>query len=165
MFGVQWDLVLAFMSKDTAKITSTDVLTKDSTTIGNYLNSTFDLNRGKYAQYINAGNTWNNFDSALGSIVVSNETTGKMKKTEQSSYENGILLTTGGTEQSKVMNIYDIAGNVFEWTLEKTSDTRNPCVYRGGYCDLTGSDDPATGRDDDSTDSSYHSVGFRVSLF
>ena len=32
MFGVQWDLVLAFMSKDTAKITSTDVLTKDTTT-------------------------------------------------------------------------------------------------------------------------------------
>ena len=36
MFGVQWDLVLAFMSKDTAKITSTDVLTNNSTTIGNY---------------------------------------------------------------------------------------------------------------------------------
>ena len=28
MFGVQWDLVLAFMSKDTSKITSTDVVKK-----------------------------------------------------------------------------------------------------------------------------------------
>ena len=166
MFGVQWDLVLAFMSKDTAKITSTDVLTKDSTTIGNYLNSTFDLNRGKYAQYINAENTWNNFDSALGSIVVSNETTGKMKKTEQSSYKNGILLTTGGTEQSKVMNIYDIAGNVFEWTLEKTSfPPIHPCVHRGGYCDLTGSSDPVAYRDNGSSDESDSGTGFRVSLF
>ena len=128
MFGVQWDLVLAFMSKDTAKITSTEDLTQNSTTIGNYRNSTFDLNRGKYAQYDQLGNEWKNFDSALDSIVVSNETTGKMKKTEQSSYENGILLTTGGTEQSKVMNIYDIAGNVWEWTLEKAPSTSRPSL-------------------------------------
>ena len=43
MFGVQWDLVLAFMSKDTAKITSTDVLTKDSITIGNYYNNLWTI--------------------------------------------------------------------------------------------------------------------------
>ena len=165
MFGVQWDLVLAFMSKDTAKITSTDVLIKNSTTIGNYLNSVFDLNRGKYAQYGQLGNGWKNFDSALDSIVVSNETTGKMKKTEQSSYKNGILLTTGGTEQSKVMNIYDIAGNIREWTLEKTSYTFNPCAYRGGIFDSTGSDLPAADRYNDSTDGSFFLIGFRVSLF
>ena len=166
MFGVQWDLVLAFMSKDTAKITSTDVLTKYSTTIGNYIDSTFDLNRGKYAQYDKLGDTWNNFDSALGSIVVSNETTGKMKKTEQSSYENGILLTTGGTEQSKVMNIYDIAGNVSEWTLEKTSDTDVPCADRGGDYGLTGSDNTAALRGNRiSTGLSSRDIGFRVSLF
>ena len=165
MFGVQWDLVLAFMSKDTAKITSTDVLTKDSTTIGNYLNSTFDLNRGKYAQYGKLGNTWNNFDSALGSIVVSNETTGKMKKTEQSSYENGILLTTGGTEQSKVMNIYDIAGNVWEWTLEKPSGTYSPCAFRGGSFSHTGSNCRAAYRFYNSTVTSGYDAGFRVSLF
>ena len=166
MFGVQWDLVLAFMSKDTAKVTSTSILTSDSTTIGNYYNSTFDLNRGKYAQNGQLGNPWKNFDSALGSIVVSNETTGKMKKTEQSSYENGILLTTGGTEQSKVMNIYDIAGNVGEWTLEKTFDTNSPCAFRGGSCDDAGSINPAASRNIIfSTDFSYSDIGFRVSLF
>ena len=165
MFGVQWDLVLAFMSKDTAKITSTEDLTQNSTTIGNYYNSTFDLNRGKYAQYGKLGNTWNNFDSALGSIVVSNETTGKMKKTEQSSYENGILLTTGGTEQSKVMNIYDIAGNVWEWTLEKTSDTNSPCALRGGSFGTTGSNISAAYRYSFSTALSGYGSGFRVSLF
>ena len=165
MFGVQWDLVLAFMSKDTAKITSTDVLIKNSTTIGNYLNSTFDLSRGKYAQYGQLKKPWKNFDSALDSIVVSNETTGKMKKTEQSSYKNGILLTTGGTEQSKVMNIYDIAGNVIEWTLETNSSTYSPCAIRGGSFNGTGSYTPAAGRSISSTDSSNISTGFRVSLF
>ena len=54
MFGVQWDLVLAFLSKDTTKITSTDVLTKNSTTIGNYSDSAFQLRKtGKYALFSN----------------------------------------------------------------------------------------------------------------
>ena len=163
MFGVQWDLVLAFMHNKGNIADST--LTSNSTTIGNYLNSVFDLNRGKYAQYGQLGNEWKNFDSALGSIVVSNETTGKMKKTEQSSYENGILLTTGGTEQSKVMNIYDIAGNVWEWTLENTSITLSPCARRGGLFYDAGSSTPAAYRGNSSTVSSNSSIGFRVSLF
>ena len=165
MFGVQWDLMLAFMSKDTAKITSTDILTKNSTTIGNYRDSTFDLNRGKYAQWDNLGKPWNNFDIALGSIVVSNETTGKMKKTEQSSYSNSILLTTGGTEQSKIMNIYDVAGNVTEWTLEKTCFTDFPCAYRGGVYYNPGLSGPPAVRSNTSTDSGNFGDGFRVSLF
>ena len=167
MFGVQWDLVLAFMSKDTTKVNQENLkeLISDSTTIGNYCNSTFDLNRGKYAQYGQLGNEWKNFDSALGSIVVSNETTGKMKKTEQSSDSNSILITTGGTEQSKVMNIYDIAGNVWEWTLEKTSDTNYPCANRGGFYYTTGSYGPVAYRSYARTDFSNGHTGFRVSLF
>ena len=163
MFGVQWDLVLAFMHNKGNIEDST--LTSNSTTIGNYYNSTFDLDRGKYAQFGQLGNTWKNFDSALDSIVVSNETTGKMKKTEQNSYQNGILLTTGGTEQSKVMNIYDIAGNVCEWTLEKTSNTYDQCVARGGLFNDTGSYRPAADHDGNSSGHSFFSIGFRVSIF
>ena len=163
MFGVQWDLVLAFMHNKGNIADST--LTSNSTTIGNYYNSTFDLNRGKYAQYNKLGNPWNNFDSALGSIVVSNETTGKMKKTEQSSYSNGILLTTGGTERSNVMNIYDIAGNVSEWTLEKASRTSDLCDFRGGNFTDAGSSIAAASRHRGSADSSDLYLGFRVSLF
>ena len=163
MFGVQWDLVLAFMHNKGNIEDST--LTSNSTTIGNYYNSTFDLNRGKYAQCGQLGNTWKNFDSALDSIVVSNETTGKMKKTEQNSYKNGILLTTGGTEQSKVMNIYDIAGNVYEWTLEKTPNTYEPCVTRGGLFNDTGSYRPAAEHGGSSSGHSFYSIGFRVSIF
>ena len=163
MFGVQWDLVLAFMHNKGNIADST--LTSNSTTIGNYYNSTFDLNRGKYAQYNKLGNPWNNFDSALGSIVVSNETTGKMKKIEQSSYSNGILLTTGGTERSNVMNIYDIAGNVSEWTLEKASRTSDPCAFRGGNFTDAGSSIAAASRRSNSTDYSDSTLGFRVSLF
>ena len=163
MFGVQWDLVLAFMSKDTAKITSTDVLTKDSTTIGNYYNSTFQLSQtGQYAVYSNysLSSTWNPSTTSTTNFLDSSR-----NKIAQSSTGNGILVTTGTSEKNKVMNIYDIAGNVFEWTLEKTSDTDSPCAGSGGDCGATGSGHPATFRRNDSTDSSHDGVGFRVSLF
>ena len=163
MFGVQWDLVLAFMSKDTAKITSTDVLIKNSTTIGNYRDSTFQLSQtGQYAVYSNysLSSTWNPSTKSTTNFVDSSR-----NKIAQSSNGNGILVTTGTSETNKVMNIYDIAGNVYEWTLEKTSDTDNPCAGRGGYFIYTGSINPAARRDGYSTVSGGDSIGFRVSLF
>ena len=42
-----------------------------------------------------------------------------------------MLLTTGASEDAKKMNIYDFAGNAWEWTLEKTSSTSSPCAVRG----------------------------------
>ncbi len=163
MFGVQWDLVLAFMSKDTSRITSTEDLTQNSTTIGNYMNSTFQLSQtGQYAVCSNdsLSSTWKPSTTSTTNFVDSSR-----NKIAQSSNGNGILVTTGGTEQSNVMNIYDMAGNVWEWTLEKTSYTGGPCVLRGGYFDDTGSDFPAATRGNDSTDDSYNDMGFRVSLF
>ena len=88
-------------------------------------------------------------------------------KIAQSSDGNGILVTTGTSETNKVMNIYDIAGNVWEWTLELTSypGTNRPCARRGGGFNVTGSDYPAALRFNVSTDFSGFNIGFRVSLF
>ena len=163
MFGVQWDLVLAFMSKDTAKIISTDDLTSNSTKIGNYSNATFQLSQtGKYAtsSYGRLSSTWNPSTTATTNFVDSSR-----NKIAQSLIGNGILVTTGTSEQNKVMNIYDIAGNVDEWTLEWTSYTNDPCAYRGGDYAHAGSDGPAAFRNNNSTDGSSYGVGFRVSLF
>ena len=163
MFGVQWDLVLAFMSKDTAKITSTDVLTKNSTTIGNDRDSVFQLSQTvKYATFSNwtLSSTWNPSTTPTINFVDSSR-----NKIAQSSDGNGILVTTGTSEKNKVMNIYDIAGNVWEWTLEKASDTYNPFVNRGGGCSRTGLGLPAACREYNSTDFSVGVLGFRVSLF
>ncbi len=162
MFGVQWDLVLAFMSKDTAKITSTDVLTENSTAIGNYSDSTFQLSKtGKYAVYSNnsLSSTWNPSTTSTTNFVDSSR-----NKIAQS--PNGILVTTGTSEKNKVMNIYDIAGNVIEWTLEKPSFTSAPCAGRGGHFYGSGSGFPADYRFIGSTDFSFcNFFGFRVSLF
>ena len=163
MFGVQWDLVLAFMSRDTAKITSTDVLTKNSTVIGNYRDSVFQLSQtGKYATMsaYNLSSTWNPSTTPTANFVDTSR-----NKIAQSSDSNGILVTTGTSEKNKVMNIYDIAGNVWEWTLENTSDTNRPCAFRGGGCDNTGSGSPASSRNGDSTTTGNNGIGFRVSLW
>ena len=63
------------------------------------------------------------------------------------------------------MNIYDIAGNVWEWTLEKASDIGGSCAIRGGRFALTGSDIYASYRYYTSTEHSNNDVGFRVSIF
>ena len=166
MFGVQWDLMLAFMSKDTAKITSTDVLTKNSTTIGNYNDSTFQLSQtGQYAVFSNdsLSSTWNPSTTATTNFVDSSR-----NKLAQSDL-NGILVTTGISEKNKVMNIYDVAGNVWEWTLEKTPERINygrfPCVERGGSFCFIGSRYPASSHSYNPTTVTYCNNGFRLSLW
>ena len=169
IFGIQWDLALKYIEEKTVETVEeankdkvrTDIkrkLTSKSTTIGNYRNSAFILNRGKFAQY-NALSKWYNFNSEEKPTLV----TGSNKK-EQSLYENGILLTTGATEATNLQNIYDIAGNVWEWTREIYA-TSNPCVVRGGCYYYDGSNNPAKDRSNDSTSSSNSVVGFRLGLW
>ena len=163
MFGLQWDLVLAFMSKDTAKVTLTSILTSNSTTIGNYMDSEFQLSQtGKYATYSDwtLSSTWKPSTTSTTNFVDSSR-----NKIAQSSNENGILVTTGTSEQNKVMNIYDIAGNVWEWTLEKPSNASYPCAKRGGDYFNNGSGIPAADRGHYTTTSAFDNVGFRLSLW
>ena len=63
------------------------------------------------------------------------------------------------------MNIYDIAGNVWEWTLEKTDRGSLPCAQRGGDFYDTGSGSPAAKRNNFYTFSTNYSIGFRVTLW
>jgi len=161
MFGVQWNLVLAFMHNKGNIADST--LTSNSTTIGNHMDSTFQLSQtGKYATMSDweLSSTWNPSTTSTTNFVDSSR-----NKIAQSSSGNGILVTTGTSEKNKVMNIYDIAGNVWEWTLEWTSDSGGPCADRGGGCSSASSGYPAASHDVLSTIYSYSDLGFRVSLF
>ena len=161
MFGVQWDLVLAFMHNKGNIADST--LTSNSTTIGNYSDSTFQLSQtGQYAVCSNysVSSTWNPSTTATTNFVDSSK-----NKLAQSSDGNGILVTTGTSEKNKVMNIYDIAGNVYEWTLEKTSRTNLLCASRGGCFYDAGFHYPAAYRASFSAGYSFNCLGFRVSLF
>ena len=156
LFGVQWDLVLKYIEckKAAEKIN----LTTDSTKIGNYYVSEFILNRGKFAQY-NALSNWYDFNSEEKDSLV----TGSKKKS-QNSWLNGILLTTGATEATNLQNIYDLAGNVWEWTLEFRNEN-DVCVGRGGSYIGNGQGDTAQCGGGNAIDSSHDYLGFRIGLW
>ncbi|MFR2197643.1 MAG: SUMF1/EgtB/PvdO family nonheme iron enzyme [Clostridia bacterium] len=169
IFGIQWDLTLKYIeektvelaeeaNKDTVRADIKSKLTSNSTTIGNYYNSEFTLNRGKFATY-NDLSDWKSYNSEEKQTLV----TGSQKQA-QSSNSNAILLTTGATDATNLQNIYDIAGNVWEWTREIYA-TSNPCVVRGGCYYYDGSNNPAKDRSNDSTSSSNSVVGFRLGLW
>ena len=158
IFGIQWDLTLKYIeektvelaekaNKDTVRTDIKSKLTSDSTQIGNYNNNLWRITNTNAKYSNNDGSSY---------TACSNPYT----KTSSSS----ILLTTGADTSFSLMNIYDLAGNVLEWTLEFSS-TSFPCVYGGGSYVDRGSYSPAKIRDDDATGNFYRSVGFRVGLW
>mgnify|MGYP004519683137 CR=1 FL=1 len=161
MFGVQWDLLLKYIEtkKEATVIDIRTKLNSNSSQIGNYYNSSFILDRGRFAQY-NALSNWYDFNSDEKTSLVL-----ESKKLEQSSHSNGILLTTGATEATNLQNMYDISGNLLEWTLEKNSDGDVPCICRGGSLLYSGYSFTASFHLVLYTYNSYADVGFRVSLY
>ena len=73
---------------------------------------------------------------------------------------NAIKLTTGAADVNCKNNIYDLAGNVRELTLENSTSTYN--VSRGGSYELLGSEFTARNRNNDLSGAA---VGMRISLF
>ena len=99
---------------------------------------------------INNSASWGNYK----------DSTGDAKTNSGSSNMN---YTTGRNEAWKAKNIYDLAGNVWEWTMESYSSLSR--FYRGGYCYYGGSVNPASDRDYSSPTTAYGIVGFRATLY
>ena len=76
--------------------------------------------------------------------------------------ESKVLVPTGQT--TPVCNIYDMGGNVWEWTTESFSYTYTPYVERGGCFIVNFATYPAGNRNDYS-DYADADVGFRLTLF
>ena len=73
-----------------------------------------------------------------------------------------VLVPTGQT--TPVCNIYDMGGNVWEWTTESYSSTTYPYAKRGGRYSGDFASGPAGSRFFDSDDANA-SYGFRLTLF
>ena len=75
-------------------------------------------------------------------------------------------LNKTGENSTERKGIYDMGGNVCEWTTEVCRDQDFPCTRRGGcYSGVTASDDPAGVRFDGSLAYAYDYFGFRSTLF
>ena len=143
MFGVQWDLVLKYLE---TKGTAQADLKTDSTNWGNYRNNLWEITNENSKYCTNS--EW---------------TSGAYGKKDSS---ERVLLSTGASETFSKQGIYDLAGNVWEWTLEYTAFSSSPCAGRGGDCNGNGSDCPAAYRlNNDGTTNYYSYIGFRLSLY
>jgi len=149
LFGVQWDLTLKYLE---TKGTSQADLKTDSTSWGNYQNNVWSITNAnlKYAEYNYSLSPW----------------TTATEKSKTSTSE-AILLSTGANESFSKMGIYDLAGNVFEWTLEYTytSNTNVPCALRGGNYGVMGRDVPASYRNNVFMTGANDGNGFRCVLY
>ena len=74
----------------------------------------------------------------------------------------GSVQPTGYCEYWKAKNIYDFAGNVWEWTYDAYKSYR---VYRGGRCYVSGSEQPVSYRAIDAPSRGYVYLGFRIALY
>ena len=148
MFGVQWDLVLQYLE---TKGTSQSDLKTNSTNWGNYEDNLWNITNAnsKYAIY---DDKLENFDWTSGAYGIKDSYT-------------SVLLSTGASDDFSKQGIYDLAGNVWEWTLEYASDSRYPCAIRGGYYNLSGNLYPAAYRGNHSTTNFLNTFGFRVVLY
>ena len=146
MFGIQRDLVMKFIEQKGAK-TQAELKT-DSSSWGNYNNVSFDIKReqGLYTTSPSTVASWN---------TASNYT----------KPSSGVLLTTGATDRNSALGIYDLAGNVYEWTLEYSNGTYNPCASRGGLYNGNGSTYPASNRNSYVTSDAGVVIGFRPVLW
>ena len=89
-----------------------------------------------------------------------NDSTGNAKT---NSGMNNMNYTTGRNEAWKANNIYDLAGNVRDWTTEAYSSDKR--VNRGGYCYDDCSVYPASVRNYYVSGDSYNDIGFRPALY
>lgn len=146
LYGVQWDLALAFMN-DKGGATDSTLIT-DSKSIGNYKNNLWNISNSSVKYSDNNGGT---FPSC------------PCKKNNNAD----ILLTTGADESFSIKNIYDMAGNVWEWTLEGKPEQNDeyPCVIRGGCYSFEGKDAPANNRNSNNGIFYGSTVGFRVAIY
>ena len=128
MFGIQWDLTCKFLETK-GGLTQAEIKGGDeigSINWGNYNNSLITLSQGKY----------NN---------APDNTTSQWLDIAQGSKNGTMLLTTGASEDTNKMNIYDFAGNLHEWTLAYYA-SYSPCASRGGSYFDNSSRAPASSR-------------------
>ena len=184
--GYAWDTTVEWMSK------SIDGIANDSTAKGNYANNTGKvINNALYAIHRltirNSDGAWigwsPNTTYKKGNVTTSaramtteerNKYTFKNNTYDDSTYRYNIYteLATGSLEDANINNIYDMAGNMWEWTTEtgkhdsKDTDATNYAVRRGGSFGYRGSDYPVSGRSGDVSASGYSiHIGFRVVLY
>ena len=145
--GAAWNRTVDFIHESGSKKSLQEIVV-DSKTWGNYYNSTFTTTGGKYSS--DKGVTYTDMN-------------GEFTK----SLNTQLLLTTGQTSINFANNIYDLAGNLYEWTSQNRKYMSEDIgICRGGYYISTGRGSSVTAAfDGGQYDLNTGWVTFRVALY
>ena len=151
--GTQWDMMMKFLS-DSANYSDIK-----STQWGNYDNVSLTDLRGYYTNVSTSNGSTDGFKVA--SSLATDSETGLY-----------VLLTTGSTEQVLRKGLYDVAGNLWEWTQEACyysnlsyNTSYNTYNLRGGSFSYAYASYPACYRACDFAPATDTGVGFRPVLY
>ena len=121
-----------------------------------------DTGEKTYAEIASDSTSWGNYYKCSFTYY-----TDTSKSTATKEIYADRIIPSGAYEGANANNVFDLAGNVYDWTLESNgSGTGNYRFSRGGaYGNRRGVSDPAAYRNVNIPYGSYDSIGLRCSLF
>ncbi len=146
--GTMWDTMLNFIAGDNRNIVTTESYWGNYNTDNN--NVKYKAGQGRYTLA---------FEDRVGNFIASD---GKFYAFS--------IRTTASTENAKKKNLYDIAGNLYEWTQEasyynSTDGTLESYVLRGGSFYHNYSSVPVCYRGTSYATNTRTDIGFRPALY
>ncbi len=78
-------------------------------------------------------------------------------------YRTDNVIPTGSNDEYALNNIYDIAGNVYEWTMESYGASSR--IFRGGSCAIVFVEISISTRQSGNPSNLYQNVGSRMQLY
>ncbi len=148
--GTMWDMIMAFISN---KVLTGDYSEVKNTNWGNYYDVELTELKGRFLAVNTNGTVKTNIAKAT---------------TKSTGNANWGILTTASTETAKKKNMYDLAGNLWEWTQEAcwVTDATEGYMVRGGSFNFTCANHPVCYRRRISVGSAAGTnMGFRPALF
>ena len=101
-----------------------------------------DTGEKTYAEIASDSTSWGNYYNNSFTYY-----TNTSKSTATKASNSSTIIPSGAYEGANANNVYDLAGNAYDWTLESNgSGTGYGRSYRGGYYVYYGSSYPAADR-------------------
>mgnify|MGYP004518429815 CR=1 FL=1 len=114
-----------------------------------------------YSEIASESTSWGNYYNNSFKYYTN---TSKSKSTKAA--RTNVRIPSGAYEGANANNVYDLAGNVYDWTLESNGSKKGANrFFRGGYYNSIGNSYPAANRGLNFPYSNTYDIGLRATLF